>query len=78
MEIKTKFDVGDKVWIMDSNKATEAEVWEVYIKQYNLLGTNGRKEINITYMLKKLHLCDMGTFHEGKIYASKEELINSL
>jgi len=78
MEIKTKFDVGDKVWFMDSNKATEAEIWEVYIKQYNVLGTNGRKEINITYMLKNLHLCYIGTFHEGKIYASKEELINSL
>lgn len=78
MEIKTKFDVGDKVWIMDANKATEAEIWEVYIKQYNVLGTNGRKEINITYMLKNLHLRYMGVFSEGEFYASKEELINSL
>ena len=78
MEIKTKFDVGDKVWIMDSNKAIEAEIYEVCFKQSQKIGAKGRKEINITYMLKNLHLYDIGTFHEGEIYASKEELINSL
>lgn len=79
MEIKTKFNVGDKVWIMYSNKATEAEIFEVRFKQrQKFVLDNLIRETEITYVLKNLHLCYIGTFHEGTFYASKEELINSL
>lgn len=78
MEIKTKFDVGDKVWIMDSNKAIEAEIYEVCFKQRQKIGAKDIMETEITYGLQNLNLCYMGVFSEGEFYASKEELINSL
>lgn len=79
MEIKTKFDVGDKVWIMDSNKATEAEIFEVCFKQrQKFVSDNLIRETEITYVLNGLYLRYMGVFSEGEFYASKEELINSL
>ena len=78
MEIKTKFDVGDKVWIMNSNKATEAEIFEVRFKQRQKIGAKNLMETETTYGLKNLHLCYMGVFSSGEFYASKEELINSL
>ena len=79
MEIKTKFNVGDKVWIMDSNKATEAEIFEVRFKQcQKFVLDNLIRETEITYVLNNLYLRYLGTFPEGEFYASKEELINSL
>jgi hypothetical protein len=78
MEIKTKFDVGDKVWIMNSNKATEAEIYEVRFRQRQKIGAKDIMETETTYGLKNLHLGYIGVFSEGEFYTSKEELINSL
>ena len=78
MEIKTKFNVGDKVWVMYDNKATEAEIFEVYFKQSHKFDAKDRMGTEITYMLKSNNLLNFGVFPEGIFYASKEELINSL
>ena len=76
MEIKTKFNVGDKVWVMCDNKATEVEIFEVCFKQSHKFDAKDRRGTEITYMIKSKNLC--GVFPEGIFYASKEELINSL
>ena len=71
MEIKTKFDVGDKVWFMLNSKPIEAKIYKI-----NIYGTKDEKQTSITYSVESSLY--FGVFNEKKLYASKEELINSL
>lgn len=71
MEIRTRFDIGDKVWTLSHNKAVEFEVCSISISRSKTL-------LPITYIT----YC--GAFNDGKIttapesdcFASKEELID--
>lgn len=73
MEIKTRFDIGDKVWTLSRNKAVEFEVCSISISRAKTL-------LPITYIT----YC--GAYSDGKItiapesdcFASKEELINRI
>lgn len=70
MEIKTRFDIGDKAWTLSRNKAVEFEVCSISISRSKTL-------LPITYIT----YC--GASRDGKVitaiesecFASKEELI---
>ena len=72
MKIETKFDPGQTVWIMISNKAIECVIEEVipgrrtrtsrYQDTYTITGYNGNSP----------------KFYEEQIFTTKEELIKSL
>jgi hypothetical protein len=72
MKIETKYDPGDKVWVMINNKPKEVVIYEVipgmvlknmrYQDRYTIEGYNGSSPI----------------FYEKDIFKTKEELINSL
>lgn len=75
MDIKTKFSVGDRVWLMKNNKPTEMIVSaiEIFAKTdaqlitYNGWDSSDRK----TWI-------DHSQISEGCLYSSKEELLKSL
>jgi hypothetical protein len=68
MTIKTKFNMKDKVWIMQNNRPTEKEVSYIRVKV-------GYDTINIYY---KFGVTDNLEVNEHHLYETKEHLINSL
>lgn len=59
MEIKTRFNIGDKVWVLKNNKATEIEINAYVVGTDNL------------YVRTK----DYVSYPENYCFASKQELI---
>ena len=70
MTIETKFDIGDTVWFMLSNKVTSAR-----INNWSIDGNNGSPYFEIYYMTNR----GVSNGLDSKLlYKSKEELIASL
>ena len=70
MEIETKYNIGDKVWLICGNKAVEKMITQidVAIKE----SEDSHKEI--TYRLNYESI----DFDECRLFDSKEELLKSL
>lgn len=72
MEIKTKFNLGQKVYLLWNNKVIRPQIEGISVR-VNALG-NGEKDISITYELVGLDK----RFDEEVLFATKEELLQSL
>lgn len=70
MEIKTAFDVYQKVWFMRNNKCDNLPIIEI---SYNVIGECS--PIICYYFRTEEGLISV---YENKVFATKEELINSL
>ena len=71
MEVRTKYNVGNKLWTINKNKALEFEVESVSARV-------DEQETMILYYAKEENTF-IGTAYEEKYcFASKEELIHSL
>lgn len=66
MKVKTKYDIGDRVWCISNNKVQNIEV-----TGFNITVTSEGTEIIYTlhYDLK---------YDESKVFDTKEELLKSL
>ena len=72
MEIKTKFNLRQKVYFIWGNKVQSLQIDSISVKAIALGG--GEKEIEILYKLCGL----TDSFDEKVLFATKEELLNSL
>ena len=72
MEIKTKFNLGQKVYLLWNNKVICPQIDGILIR-INAL-ENGEKDISIIYELVELDK----RFDEEVLFATKEELLQSL
>ncbi len=66
-KVKTKYDIGDKVWLIYENKAAERVITQVQII------VNAQKT-KVTYQLNH----EITDYDECKLYTSKGELLKSL
>ena len=66
MDVKTKFKIGDKIWIVKNYKAQEIEVLAVVVT-----------EKGVGYAISDIDFA-RDAVPESCCYASKEELIKSL
>lgn len=71
MKIETKFNYGQKVWCVDDNKVNNCTIMSINV-QYPVINKN--MDVVVYYSLSGIH----GAKHENQIFATKEELINSL
>jgi len=79
MELTTEFNIEDKVYFMDNNKVTKAEVKNINIKiELIYYWWWYRQQANIIYNAFSLKLKQDFFFKEWEMYASKEELLKSL
>lgn len=72
MEIKTKFNLRQKVYFMWDNKVQSLQIDSISVKAIALGG--GEEEIEISYKLCGL----TDSFDEKNMFATKEELLKSL
>mgnify|MGYP000049129599 FL=1 len=71
MEIKTKYNVGDKLWTVKNCKAYEFEVDRIYV-------SIGKEEKpSVTYYPKD-GIISSDSYTEQNCYKSREDLINGL
>ena len=73
MEIKTKFNLWQNVYLLWSNKVVCRQIDGISVRVENAL-ENGEKDISITYELVGLDK----RFDEEVLFATKEELLRSL
>lgn len=71
MEIKTKYNVGDKLWTVKNCKAYEFEVDRIYV----CIGKEGQP--SVTYYPKD-GIMSSDSYTEQNCYKSREDLINGL
>ena len=72
MEIKTKFNLRQKVYFMWGNKVQSLQIDSISVKAIALGGEE--KEIEISYKLNGLS----NSFDESDLFATNEELLKSL
>lgn len=72
MEIKTKFNLGQKVYLLWNNKVVCPQIDSIIVRVIALGG--GEKDISIVYELDELDK----RFDEEVLFATKEELLQSL
>ena len=72
MEIKTKFNLGQKVYLLWNNKVNCPQIDGISVRVIAL--GNGEKDISITYELVGLDK----RFDEEVLFATKVELLQSL
>lgn len=51
MEYISAYNIGDKVWIMDSNKACECEIKSIMINSYYSIFNDWNETIKESYMI---------------------------
>lgn len=76
MTIITKYNPGDRVFLLNTNKIEERNIVEVLSRGYKK-GTNGNNvnsEYNINYSLEGI----IPHFPEDKLFNTKQELLESL
>lgn len=66
MDIKTRFDVGDKVWVIDRSRAVEKTVTQIRIIR--------GESTTIRYVFTSRADCQV----EDKVYATKAELVANI
>mgnify|MGYP007028758347 CR=1 FL=1 len=68
--IETKFDVGQKVWMLVDSKAVERVV-----RRVNLFITKKEERVEYNMEVTEKYFSDEYTFYdESKVFATKEEL----
>ena len=72
MELKTKYNLWQKVYLLQNNKVQILQIDSISVKAI-ALGV-GEKEIEISYKLNGL----TDSFDEKELFATKEELLKSL
>lgn len=72
MELKTKYNLWQKVYLLQNNKVQILQIDSISVKAI-ALGV-GEKEIEISYKLNGL----TDSFDENDLFATKEELLKSL
>lgn len=69
MGINTKFDVGDRVFFMNNNKVCETNIERItIITEEDNIEIRYRVKVNYTYK----------SLPESKVFATKQELLNTL
>ena len=70
MTIKTKYNIGDKVWFMNEGEPTSERIVRIDVEQYE------RKQfVEYTVVLSDVILT---SFYEQEVFPTKEELLKSL
>lgn len=87
MEIKTKFDKGDKVWFMEKNKPKEDVIAGIFV-EFDNFHDYALKDPLIYYFVKSsngshsqtsgISLDRFSRLSESECFKSKKELIESL
>lgn len=85
MEIKTKFNVCDKVWIMRNNRPCEVEISNIKIEIIGDVPTgsiclNGKYYTRICYIEIKREAYgdpEERSYNEKECFSTKKELLNS-
>ena len=78
MRIETKYNINQDVWFIEKGKVVEDTILKI---EYNI---NNKSEEEIKYQFKDSDVLNSfyGTkyriFNESQVFATKEELINSL
>ena len=65
MDIKTKHNIGDNVWVISENKIEELPVEEIYV-------TISKHGTTIEYVIRELEI------EEDSVFKTKQQLIKSL
>ncbi len=68
MEVNTRFNIGDKVWYINDNRAVRSDITRVIIS----VESPGSCEVSYS-----LHFGDT-EIPEGQLFRTKEELLKSL
>ena len=68
MEAKTKYDIGDKVWYINDNRAVRSDITRV------IISVESPDRCEVFY---SLHFGDT-EIPEGQLFRTKEELLKSL
>jgi len=76
MTITTKFDIGDEVWFLEGNKAKQSKITRIapYSNFSEKRGISWELDIKLDSIFGGLYL----NKYEDELFATKEELINSL
>lgn len=74
MKINTKYNPGQEVWIMKDNKPLKLFVHAIRI----VVGLNNDKKIVYGISYNLANGSEGGDFDENEIYATKEDLKNSI
>ena len=84
MEIKTKYNIGDKVWFMENNHIVHSTICGYCISYgvgafYGKYGT-GDPQIDVSYNLRGGDVCVASVMNikEDELFPTKEELLKSL
>ena len=75
MEIKTKYDIGQRVFFMNDNRVCVGTIewFDIGFSQR----ISGEKDMTISYCVKTMYFTDFSVA-EDKLFPTKEELIESL
>lgn len=71
MKIETKFNIGDKVWLMWNNKAVQSKVKEIFIGVEQKRISEGYA---LEYRISEYHRA----LTSEELFPTKEELLKSL
>ncbi|MEE1303843.1 MAG: hypothetical protein U0K68_01630 [Agathobacter sp.] len=76
MTIKTKYNIGDKVWLMWYNKPIQARIMKIKTNTIEVSKFCIRtfKETTIEYIIEM----DSAVMSEDRLFPTKEELLKSL
>lgn len=72
MKIETRFNIGDRVWVISNNQVKEGYINEITFKCKSVVGEN---ELIYDVVVGPSLSCKRT---EGQVFASKEELLKSL
>ena len=76
MEIKTKYDIGQRVFYMNNNQVKESVINQILAEVRYRIGYKRKAyiEMSVSYYLVDSNLL----YEEGKLFHTKEELLKSL
>ena len=75
MDIKTKYDLGQRVFFMSDNRVCEGTIEYFNIEFSQEI--SGEKYMTISYCVKTIFFTDFSVA-ENKLFLTKEELLKSL
>lgn len=75
MKIETKFNIGDKVWLMWGNKAIQREIRSLYIQ---IDSEEQYEAYNLSVQEEDDNVLNDCLFELDEIFRTKQELLDSL
>ena len=78
MDIGTKFNIGENIFVMHNNRIVNADIKSIFIKVLPL--TTPCSSIIVKYKVKKFEYdwCEEFEVNEGDIFTNKEDLVQYL